>query len=111
MLANLIQTQGEVIAHILNGVINRPARDALLLHHAIVDVGDRGGHSNNNDHAKDELRYELLISRLVRLHWDRSLLVKVKRAYSDKYGRPLDEDLEDATRGDLREFVWELART
>jgi hypothetical protein len=37
--------------------------------------------------------------------------VKVKRAYSDKYGRPLEEDLEDATRGDLREFVWELART
>jgi hypothetical protein len=106
-----------VIAHILNGVINRPARDALLLHHAIVDVGDRGdsgargGHSNDSGHAKDELRYELLISRLVRLHWDRSLLVKVKRAYSDKYGRPLEEDLEDATRGDLREFVWELART
>jgi len=105
-----------VIAHILNGVINRPARDALLLHHAIVDVGDRSGGSGNNDHgtsghAKDELRYELLISRLVRLHWDRGLLVKVKRAYSDKYGRPLEEDLEDATRGDLREFVWELART
>jgi hypothetical protein len=106
-------------------VINRPARDALLLHHAIVDVGDRGdsgagrdagargsgSHGNSGSHAKDELRYELLISRLVRLHWDRGLLVRVKRAYSDKYGRALEEDLEDATRGDLREFVWELART
>ena len=76
-----------------------------------MDVGDRGNGGGNHGHAKDELRYELLISRLVRLHWDRSLLVKVKRAYSDKYGRPLEEDLEDATRGDLREFVWELART
>ncbi|KAM0718065.1 hypothetical protein Q7P37_006397 [Cladosporium fusiforme] len=94
---------GEVIAHILNGVINKPARDALLLHHAIKDVGERN--------QADELRYELLISRLVRLHWDRALLGRVKRAYRDKYGRPLEEDLEDATKGDLREFVWELART
>jgi len=96
-----------------------------LLHHAIVDVGDRGGsdtaggaagrgsngNNSSNNHAKDELRYELLISRLVRLHWDRGLLARVKRAYGDKYGRALEEDLEDATRGDLREFVWELAKT
>ena len=95
--------QGEVIAHILNGVINRPARDALLLHHAIKDVADRN--------QADELRYELLISRLVRLHWDRGLLVRVKRAYQEKYKRALEDDLEDATKGDLREFVWELART
>jgi len=95
--------QGEVIAHILNGVINRPARDALLLHHAIKDVADRN--------QADELRYELLISRLVRLHWDRALLVRVKRAYQEKYKHALEDDLEDATKGDLREFVWELART
>ncbi|KAK4994025.1 hypothetical protein LTR28_001034, partial [Elasticomyces elasticus] len=59
---------GEVIAHILNGVINRPARDALLLRHAIDDIV-----SHNKD---DELRYELLISRLVRLHWDRAHLLR-----------------------------------
>ena len=92
-----------MIAHILNGVINRPARDALLLRHAIKDVADRN--------QADELRYELLISRLVRLHWDRGLLVRVKRAYREKYKRALEDDLEDATKGDLREFVWELART
>ena len=33
--------QGEVIAHILNGVINKPVRDALLLNHAIDDVKKR----------------------------------------------------------------------
>lgn len=70
-------------------------------------MGERG----EDRGQKDELRYELLISRLVRLHWDRGLLSRVKRAYNDKYGRPLEEDLEDATRGDLREFVWELAKT
>jgi hypothetical protein len=102
-ISNSHPQQGEVIAHILNGVINRPARDALLLHHAIKDVADRN--------QADELRYELLISRLVRLHWDRGLLVRVKRAYQEKYKRALEDDLEDATKGDLREFVWELART
>ncbi|KAK5117482.1 hypothetical protein LTR85_008867 [Meristemomyces frigidus] len=91
---------GEVIAHILNGVINKPARDALLLQHAIKDVAER-----NKD---DDLRYELLISRLVRLHWDKMHLMRVKRAYAEKYGRELQEDIEEATKGDFREFMCEL---
>ena len=94
-------SQGEVIAHILNGAINRPARDSLLLRHAIQDVGG----------ARDELRHELLISRLVRLHWDRAHLARVKRAYREKYGRTLEQDLEEVTRGDFGRFVGELART
>ncbi|KAK3070282.1 hypothetical protein LTR53_010729 [Teratosphaeriaceae sp. CCFEE 6253] len=92
---------GEVIAHILNGVINKPVRDALLLNHAIHDVAAR-----NKD---DELRYELLISRLVRVHWDRPHLERVKRAYTDKFRKQLREDIEEATKGDLREFLVELA--
>ncbi|KAK4989467.1 hypothetical protein LTR50_003210 [Elasticomyces elasticus] len=91
---------GEVIAHILNGVINRPARDALLLRHAIDDIV-----SHNKD---DELRYELLISRLVRLHWDRAHLLRVRREYAEKYGKELDRDVEDATKGDFREFLCEM---
>ena len=47
----------------------------------------------------------------MRLHWDRAHLVRVKRAYGEKYKHALEDDLEDATKGDLREFVWELART
>lgn len=92
-----------MIAHILNGVINKPARDALLLQHAIKDVAEK-----NKD---DELRYELLISRLVRLHWDKVHLMRVKRAYAEKYRRDLQEDIEEATRGDFREFMCELAET
>lgn len=99
--ANL-PTQGEVIAHILNGVINKPARDALLLNHAIEDIAARN--------KSDELRYELLISRLVRLHWDRLHLAKVKREYAEKYRRGLEEDIEQATSGDFREFMCELCR-
>lgn len=92
-----------MIAHILNGVINRPARDALLLRHAIKDIAE-----HNKD---DELRYELLISRLVRLHWDRLHLSRVKREYSEKYRKELEEDIEDATKGDFREFMCELCQT
>ncbi|CAK3776496.1 Annexin A7 [Lecanosticta acicola] len=94
---------GEVIAHILNGVINKPARDALLLHHALRDISDKN--------TADELRYELLISRLVRVHWDRAHLARVKREFYDKYRRPLVEAVQAATapkKGDLREFLCEL---
>ncbi|KAF4553199.1 Hypothetical protein D9617_7g029260 [Elsinoe fawcettii] len=91
---------GEVLAHILNGAINRPARDALLLRHAIQDIAD---------HNKDEeLRYELLISRLVRFHWDKAHLERIKREYYAKTGRTLEGDISAATKGDLRDFLKEL---
>jgi len=91
-----------VTAHVLNGVINRPARDAMLLRHAIDDISAH----------KDELRYELLISRLVRFHWDRTgHLERVKTEYYEKYHAELEDDVEDATRGDFREFVLELCQS
>lgn len=96
-------SQGEVIAHILNGVINKPARDALLLHHAIQDIAEKN--------REEELRYELLISRLVRLHWDKPHLAKVKKAYYDKYKVQLEDDIDDATHGDFAEFMRELCST
>ena len=102
--ANLyISKQGEVIAHILNGVINRPARDALLLQHAIKDVAEK-----NKD---DDLRYELLISRLVRMHWDKVHLMRVKKEYYEKYRTTLEDAIEDATKGDFQEFLCELCET
>lgn len=90
------------MAHILNGVINRPARDALLLRHAINDIA-----LHNKD---DDLRYELLISRLVRFHWDRAHLVRIKREYLDKYKKQLEQDIADATKGDFREFMVDLCQ-
>ncbi|KAH7079294.1 hypothetical protein BKA63DRAFT_563936 [Paraphoma chrysanthemicola] len=100
---------GEVIAHILNGVINRPARDAMLLHHALTDLIEPPSHDPNSrssatsKHERQQ-RFELLISRLVRLHWDRMHLSRVKNEYEEKYGRVVEEDIEEATRGDFREF-------
>ncbi|KAH0373175.1 Annexin, partial [Aureobasidium melanogenum] len=93
---------GEVITHILNGAINRPARDALLLHHAISDI-------STHNHT-EELRYELLISRLIRVHWDPAHFSRVKREYAEKYHKELDQAVEDATKGDFREFMFEVCR-
>ena len=90
-----------MIAHILNGVINRPARDCLLLKHAINDVTSKEG----------DLRYELLMSRLIRLHWDRSHLLKVKEEYNSKYQESLERSVKKATKGDFRSFCVKLCET
>ncbi|KAJ4343827.1 hypothetical protein N0V87_000109 [Didymella glomerata] len=111
---------GEVIAHILNGVINRPARDAMLLHHALMDLiepassngrSSRENTSSKHDKHERQQRYELLISRLVRLHWDRMHMARVKAEYEDKYGRMVEEDVEEATKSDFREFCLSLCQT
>ncbi|KAK4124921.1 Annexin [Parathielavia appendiculata] len=83
---------GEVLAHILNGIINKPVRDAMLLHHALTAS------------RRDELRRELLISRLVRYHWDAQHMALVKRAFREQYGRDLQDAVRDATRGGWGEF-------
>ncbi|KAL8848869.1 MAG: hypothetical protein Q9221_006094 [Calogaya cf. arnoldii] len=85
---------GETLAHILNGVLNRPVRDALLLHQAI------------NETSKD--RAELLVSRLVRFHWEPKHLEKVKQEYRRKYGNKLELDIQESTKGDFGEFCFGL---
>ncbi|EXF80682.1 annexin ANXC4 [Colletotrichum fioriniae PJ7] len=87
---------GELLAHVLNGVINRPVRDALLVHHALTAS------------RKDDLRRELLISRLVRFHWDRHHLEAIKRAYRERYGRDMQEAVREGTSGEWGMFCREL---
>lgn len=74
-----------MLAHILNGVINKPVRDALLVHHALTTS------------KRDELRRELLISRLVRFHWDGNHMAAIKAAYRSRYNRDMQEAIRDAT--------------
>ena len=91
----------------------------MLLHHAITDLieppdnGPRASSSRVSASTKHERqqRYELLISRLVRLHWERMHLVRVKAEYEEKYGTLVEEDLEEATKGDFREFCIALCQT
>ncbi|MCJ1416315.1 hypothetical protein MMC32_002650 [Xylographa parallela] len=81
---------GETLAHILNGVLNRPVRDALLLHQALAET------------SKD--RTELLISRLVRFHWEPKHLERVKIEYRRKYSRSIEVDVEEGTKGEFGDF-------
>ena len=57
-------------------------RDAMLLHQAISETGP----------GKE--RAELLISRTVRLHWDKKHLLRVKAAYSSRYKIDVDDAIE-----------------
>ncbi|MCJ1337725.1 hypothetical protein MMC09_003008 [Bachmanniomyces sp. S44760] len=82
---------GETLAHILNGVLNRPVRDALLLHQALTE-----------ENSKD--RTELLISRLVRFHWEPRHLERVKAEYKRKYGGRVEDDVKKGTKGEFGEF-------
>ncbi|EZF31392.1 annexin [Trichophyton mentagrophytes] len=83
MLSKSRNLVGETLGHILNGVRNRPMRDALLIHQAITESGT----------GRD--RAELLISRLVRLHWEPHHLERVKSEYRRKYGRFIEDHIEE----------------
>jgi hypothetical protein len=73
----------------------------MLLHHALTAS------------RRDELRRELLISRLVRYHWDAAHMALVKRSFREQYGRDLQDSVRDATSGEWGEFCAALciART
>ncbi|KAK3394283.1 hypothetical protein B0H63DRAFT_460531 [Podospora didyma] len=90
---------GEVLAHILNGVINKPVRDAMLLHHALTAS------------KRDGLRRELLISRLVRYHWDGAHMAQVKKAFRDHYGKDLQEAVKEASSREWGDFCQALCIT
>jgi hypothetical protein len=100
----------------------------MLLHHALMDLiepssssssalssahprSSRDNTSSKHDKHERQQRYELLISRLVRLHWDRMHMARVKAEYEDKYGRLVEEDVEEAVKGEFREFSLSLCQT
>ena len=116
-------------------MINRPARDAMLLHHALIDLRQRRRSSASSQNSRDpsprssvsklnpfaglaekqrevqdrKNRYELLMSRLVRLHWDYSHMAKVKAEYEDKYKVYVEEDVEDYLKeGEFQKFCLRL---
>jgi hypothetical protein len=95
------------MAHIINGALNRPMRDALLLHQAIAETGP----------GKE--RAELLISRLVRLHWEPKHLEKVKLQYEARYRRSVEAGIRKDVLSGMKteegklwtEFCIELVRS
>ncbi|CAH0003257.1 unnamed protein product [Clonostachys byssicola] len=87
---------GEILVHILTGVINRPGRDAMLLHSAITKQ------------RMDDLHSQLLTSRLVRYHWNREHMGAVSAAYGSRYGTSLEEAVREVTRGVWGDFCVKL---
>jgi len=93
----------------LNGALNRPMRDAILLHQAI---GEFASNPTSPNPAASKAaasgantgRSELLISRVIRLHWDAKHQEKVKREYQARYGesviRALMTDVQAGMRTD-----------
>jgi hypothetical protein len=94
----------------------------MLLHHALMDLigpsldGPRSSsgrlpskEATSSKHDRQQ-RFELLVSRLVRLHWDRLHFIRVKTEYEERYGRVVEEDVEEATKGDFREFCIALCQ-
>ena len=77
-------------------MINRPIRDALLLHQALTET------------PKD--RAELLISRLIRFHWEPRHLEQVKVAYWERYQTSLERAIVDSTEGDFSDFCVALSK-
>jgi hypothetical protein len=78
-------------------------RDAQLLHQAITESGT----------GRD--RAELLISRLVRLHWEPRHLERVKANYIGRYRIPVETAIEreiiNGGKSDWAEFCIELAKS
>lgn len=77
-------------------MLNRPVRDALLLHQALAET------------SKD--RTELLVSRLVRFHWEPRHFDKVKVEYRRKYGARLEHDIIQGTKGEFGAFCQEVCK-
>jgi hypothetical protein len=73
-------------------VINKPVRDALLVNHAL------------NLSKSDSIRTELLISRLVRYHWDRPHMEAVKKEYRTRYGIEMQKAVAEGTKSDWGRF-------
>lgn len=65
-------------------------RDALLIHQAIAET------------APGKERAELLISRLVRLHWEPKHLEKVKAQYAQRYGIRIDDAIRKTIQSNMK---------
>lgn len=72
------------LIYLFRGALNKAERDAKLLEDSMKGLG-----------TKDEL----LIMRVVRVHWDRQHLANVKAAYKHMYGKELTSRIKGDTSG------------
>ncbi|RPB07838.1 Annexin [Morchella conica CCBAS932] len=80
----------DALVYIVEGALNRPTRDAILLEASMKGIGTRD---------------ELLISRLVRMHWNKHHFELVKREFKRLYGRDLQQRVKGETSGDYGKLM------
>ncbi|KAK6347684.1 hypothetical protein TWF718_005523 [Orbilia javanica] len=84
----------DTLLYILDGAVDRVERDAKLLEDAMVGAGTRN---------------HLLISRLIRIHWNKQYLTEVKQRYSRIYKQDLVSRLRKELRGSYRDLMIAVA--
>lgn len=75
---------------IVQRACDRAMSDAVLLEDSMKGIG-----------TKDDL----LVNRVVRVHWDRSHMDQVKRAYQHRYKKSLIDRIRGETRGDQERLL------
>jgi len=86
------------LLHIINGAVDKPLRDAKLLEQAITALVEQG-------------REDLLISRMVRVHWDPYHMDRVKKIYKKKFKVDLSGRLKGVVvDGDFEKFLLRMIR-
>ncbi|KZF21665.1 putative annexin [Xylona heveae TC161] len=73
------------LLHILRGATDRAMRDAVLLEDCMRGLGTRD---------------DLLVQRVVRVHWDRDHMRQVRGAYKHRYNKELATRIAKETSGD-----------
>lgn len=80
----------DALLYQLRNAINKPGNAAMLLEDAMAGMGTK-------DH--------LLVSRVVRYHWDQRFMAEVKRAYQDRYRKSLTNRIKGETSGDYERLL------
>ncbi|RYO90928.1 hypothetical protein DL764_008360 [Monosporascus ibericus] len=80
----------DALLYQLRSAINKPAHAAKTLEDAMAGLGTK-------DH--------LLVSRVVRYHWDQRFMADVKRVYQDRYRTSLASRIKGETSGDYEKLM------
>ncbi|KAF3915967.1 Annexin-B10 [Arthrobotrys entomopaga] len=86
----------DALIYILDGALDRVERDAKSLEDAMEGAGTRN---------------HLLISRLIRIHWNKHHLAEVKYKYSQLYKQDLVSRIRKEVRGSYRDLMIALVES
>ncbi|KAK6358845.1 hypothetical protein TWF696_000025 [Orbilia brochopaga] len=86
----------DALLYIVDGAVDKVGRDARLLEDAMAGPGTK---------------HLLLMSRLIRVHWDKQHLAEVKLRYGQLYKQELVHRLQKEIRGGYRDLMVAIAES